>query len=484
MPNAFSGGHKECQKVAQLILEAGGNAFDAAIATHLAMFIAEPCMASAGGNGFALIKANGDKFRFLDFFSQTPKVKTQAKLDYHSIVVNFGTETEEFHIGLASVAVPGTIKALFLLHERYGTMPMSNLVEPAIEMARKGVIINSFQGHDMYLLAEILGHSEKGRQLFFEEGQVKKEGDTIKMPRMADFLYNLAREGKDLFYKGEIARQIEKESLADGGHLRRSDFEAYEVNESNPLVYNYLNKKILLPNGPSKGGAAIVCFLDTLVRTKDMVNSIKTSLELLKNVPELIERINKIISPNLYNLLSGTANYKGTSHFNIVDKNGNAISLTSSIGEGSGCFIKGTDMQLNNMLGEVFLLPNGPHSWVENERMHSMMTPLMVTDRSDNLEFIAGSGGASRIPFALGQVLKNYFEDKLDLENAIEVGRLFYQYDMAQVEAGAETKSNQFPQKNWDNKSLYFGGVHAIALNEKGMMAHGDSRRLGSAAIF
>ncbi len=155
MQHAISAGHEKTLEVAKLILENGGNAFDAAIACHFAMFITEPCMASAGGAGFALAKPKNQAPLFFDFFCQTPQHKHKRTTDFFEVIVDFGSEKEGFHIGLGSAAVPGTIAGLFEIHRRYGTMPMKDLVSPAIAFANEGVLLNTFQAYDLQLLKPI-----------------------------------------------------------------------------------------------------------------------------------------------------------------------------------------------------------------------------------------------------------------------------------------------------------------------------------------
>ena len=485
MNNAISAGHEITLQVAKEILLDGGNAFDAAVAAHFAMFITEPCMASAGGNGFALTKAYGEKVVYYDFFSQTPNSKKIEEPDFFPIVVDFGNETEEFHIGLGAAAVPGSIAGILEIHERYGRIPIRQLIQPACDLANNGVILNNFQAYDIFLLESIFKQDKRGKEIFFNDKGVKVEGDIIAMPQMADFLDFISVEGRRGFYEGEIAQNIVKDSKERGGFLRMSDFENYRVNNNPPLNFTYQDKKVFVPNGPNNGGLNLAIFLGLLEQGKSGIPaSIKKTQRIVKEAITSMQQMDELHPGHNYKAVSGPKAHHGTSHFNILDKHGNTISLTSSIGEGCGYFIPGTDMQLNNMLGELFLLPGGKHSWDPNVRMQSMMTPTIITDRQGKVEFIAGSGGASRIPFAIGQVIDQLYNKSLSLKDAVEFPRYHYQNDKFQVEKGADWKGSKEDAILWDNKSLYFGGVHAVFNANKSLEATGDKRRFGVSEIF
>ena len=483
MQQAISAGHEITLEVAKEILLHGGNAFDAAIAAHLAMFITEPCMASAGGAGFAMTYQNGQVNMF-DFFSQTPASKINQEIDYFPIVVDFGNEKEEFHIGIATAAVPGTIAGLFALHAEFASMPFKELIEPAKKLALEGVKLNIFQAYDLSLLEPIFKQDESGRKIFFNDSGIKKENDTIKMPQMADFLDFLVDEGEEGFYLGEIGSKISKDVKERGGHLNRKDFENYSVYKKDPFNIATPYGDLHLPNGPSIGAALFGCAYGNYSSSSLEEAIIKSQID-NTGYKNLESNLEKIFPKHNYNSKASGAATKGTSHFNIIDKKGNAIALTSTIGEGCGYFIPGTSMHLNNMLGEVFLLPDGAHSWVPNTRLNSMMTPLILTDHSREVSYISGSGGASRIPFALLQVFLNVFEKEMILKLATEAPRAHFQDDCLHLEGDyPETKATNFQINQWNKKSLYFGGVHSILRHKDKLEAEGDARRYGVAEVF
>ena len=486
MHQAISAGHEITLAVAKEILLAKGNAFDAAIAAHFAMFITEPCMASAGGNGFALTKTKENGIQFFDFFCQTPlQKKSKEQLDFYPILVDFGGDTEEFHVGLGAAAVPGSIAGVFELHRRFGTIPMKDLVAPAIQLAKEGVALNEFQSYDLGLLAPIYQQDPSVRDIFFIDDKIKQKGDLIKMPAMADFLEFISNEGERGFYQGEISKIISEHSQQKGGFLTRADFENYQVNVLEPLKINYKNKQIFLPNGPSKGGAMLAMML---AQVNHDINSIATAIEKTQNIIQKEDQIKSLLTnffpENNFQLQPSVSSNRGTSHFNILDRWGNAISFTSTIGEGCGYFIPGTDMHLNNMLGEIFLLPNGAHSWQPNRRLHSMMTPTMVINEDKKLEFISGSGGANRIPYSIAQVIYHIYEKQNDLEKSTTHPRVHFQDGKFQIEPEFDFTLKKTNTIFWEKQSIYFGGVHSIFHNGKNLEAIGDTRRFGVAEVF
>lgn len=486
MHQAISAGHEITLAVAKEILLANGNAFDAAIAAHFAMFITEPCMASAGGNGFALTKSAKGQTQFFDFFCQTPfNKKKKEKLHFYPITVDFGGDTEDFHVGLGAAAVPGSIAGIFELHRRFGTIPMKDLVAPAIHLAKDGVVLNEFQAYDLGLLAPIYKQDPIGRDIFYRNGEIKQLGDTIKMPGMVDFLEFIAREGERGFYKGDISSIIAEDSRQKGGFLTRSDLENYSVNVLKPLKVNYKNKQIVLPNGPSKGGAMLAMML---AQVNQDINSIATAIEktqqIIQNESQIKSHLNSFYPKNNFQLQPSISSNRGTSHFNILDRWGNAISFTSTIGEGCGYFIPGTDMHLNNMLGEIFLLPNGAHSWQPNTRLHSMMTPTMVMNELGNVELISGSGGANRIPYSIAQVIYQLYEKHNNLEESTTHPRVHFQDGKFQIEPNFDFTLKKSNTIFWEKKSIYFGGVHSIFHHGHQVEAMGDARRFGVAEVF
>ncbi|MFT5165686.1 MAG: gamma-glutamyltranspeptidase/glutathione hydrolase [Saprospiraceae bacterium] len=487
MSFAIAAGHDATADTAQEILKIGGNAFDAAIAAFMTAFVAEPCMVSGGGGAFANIRKADGTCQLFDFFCQTPRnKKSLEQIEFLPIEVNFGTATELFHIGKGAVGVPGSIAGIFSMHEHLGSIPMADLVQLPIQYAKEGVAVNNFQAEDMDLLKEILKHTEYGRSLFYKNENIAKRGDVIKMPHLADFLDQMAREGQEFFYKGEIAQKI-VDDQQEGGHLIMEDFENYKVIIREPLSFEYREKKIFTNPLPSIGGTLIAHDLNALEKMKlaefPMGRDYIIKLYEAFLASENLDRRPTALARSFQQLLASNKKHGSTTHFNIVDKWGNAVSLSSTIGEGSGYFVEGTDIQLNNMLGEAALLPDGFHSWLPDTRLSSMMAPTIVVNKNDRLEVVTGSGGASRIPSAITQVLHNLFDYKASVDDAVNRPRVHLGHGVFNIEPGfnAEISGNSIKEtvKLWNEQSLFFGGVHTIACNGGALYASGDERRDG-----
>lgn len=476
----IAAGHDKTAEAAALILRDGGNAFDAAIAAFFASFITEPCMSSAGGGAFANILTQTGQSVFLDCFCQTPKHKRPiSEVDFGPMVVNFGSTTETFHIGMGSMAVPGIIAGIYYIHEHFATRPMSVLVQPALELARNGVIINDFQFFDIRVLEAIMTKTEESRVIFYPDGQPIPVGDCLKMPAMADYLEFLVKEGKREFYEGEFAQQLVKDNAEHGGFLSLEDLRDYQVIASKPLSFGYRDRQILTNPLPSIGGTLL-----GLVMRK-LENAYKGQYQPFS--PGHVQTLQQIID-EVFRIERSVTNlnkkWGSTSHFNIVDRQGNAINITMSNGEGCGYMVPGTNIMLNNMLGEASLLPNGFHSWTPDTRLSSMMSPTLVLNAEQKFEIAIGTGGASRIPAAIAQVLHYLIDFGMDTQTAVHAARLHNEHLELNLEpdfVGKHLHQDGLRVINWTEPAMFFGGVHTIQRKGKQWQATGDTRREGFA---
>lgn len=487
---AIAAGHEQTAQAAADILRSGGNAIDAAIAALVMTWVAEPCLSSAGGGGFALVRTAEGDAKLFDFFCQTPKRKRPlSEVDFFPVVVNFGDAKETFHVGKGATAVPGAVAGVFALHRQFGSMPMRDLFAPAIQAAKEGVQVNDFQQFSFRLLEPILKLSERGRQLYFRNDQLIEVGDTLKLPQLADFMDFLWREGEPAFYQGEVAQKIAADYQDKGGFLTLQDFADYEVKIRLPLHFLYRQQNILTTPEPSIGGMMLQLILNQLSSFNTFPNH--QSAAHIENFFTTFDQVNQLgrspekIRTALQNWQQRT--WGSTTHFSIADRKGNVVSLTTSNGEGCGYFVKNTDIQLNNMLGEAALQPNGFHAWRENVRLNSMMTPTIILDENLQPRIALGTGGASRIPFAIAQIVHLLLDHKLSLQAAIEASRVHLDEHTLHIEAGFEELPSEtnFSKalKYWQQRSLFFGGVHAIQSDGNNWNAVGDARRKGAVKI-
>lgn len=514
---AVAAGHRQTADAALQILRDGGNAFDAVMAAMAVACVAEPVLCSLGGGGFLMARPAGRAARLLDFFVQTPKqVVDPDAVDFSPILCDFGTAQQEFHVGRGSIATPGCVKGLFHVSEHLGRMPMKTIIEPALQVAREGVRLNRLQAYIFDVVGPIYMIADTSRAIFESRqrpGALVGEGEPVRNPDFADFLETLAIEGEDLFYRGEVAAAIDADCRAGGGALSREDLESYELLVRDPLRLEYGGVKLLTNPPPSTGGILIafalqlfeharsgdwtfgsVEHLRALVRVMELTNEARVESGLHEAAPETAERrlLNTALLERYRSEVLGRAKaYRGTTHISVIDGDGNAAALTLSNGEGCGHVLAGTGMMLNNMLGEEDLNPGGFHAWAPDTRMSSMMAPTLVEDPAGRLTAL-GSGGSNRIRTAILQVLVNLLDFGKSLPDAVEAPRAHYEQGVLDLESGFTEEAvaalaAEWPSlKSWDDRNLFFGGVHAVRADFANgeMIGAGDPRRGGVAVNF
>lgn len=506
MKGTVSAGHKVTAQAAIDILKAGGNAYDAALAAMLASYVCEPSTTSPGGGGFLLAAPTNKTPILFDFFTQTPRHKQLYNtVDFYPVTVNFGSAEQDFHIGLGAAAVPGFIAGVCHIHQKLGKIPFTELVQPAVYAAKNGVIVTDSQYRVNKMLLPIVEASADGKTMFFGAGgtHLIPEGGKMYLPQYADFLEILAKEGKDFFYKGEIAQSIAKHCYEKGGYLQRSDFEQYQVMERTPLYYQYKGHHIYTNPPPSSGGCLINFALAMLQRRS--FSNIKfggdTHASILAHAMQQTQQARfDTLNKNLYHpslaqhflseefvgaYRSNIPNKKGcTTHISTTDQWGNAASVTTSNGEGSGFIIPNTQIMLNNMLGEEDLNPSGFHEWRCNVRLSSMMSPTIVLDKFRQLKIVTGTGGANRIRTAIFQLLHNIIDYNMPLYEATHAPRIHWEDDVLYMEGGLESEAYELTQFGktliWEGIHRFFGGTNTVVKYTNGeYVAVGDARRDG-----
>ena len=464
---AIACGHELTAQAAAQILARGGNAFDAVVAAHFAACIAEPVLASLGGGGFLLAHpVNGDDILY-DFFAQTPLNKRPAEdIDFFPIVADFGETTQEFHVGMASIATPGAVKGMFAIYQDLCSLPVEELLAPAIQLARDGVVVNEFQAYVFDIVKPIYLSSDECFNIFCSPASDKSQrrlvgpGEILKQPEMADTLENLAKDGENFFYGGDISNSIVKHCREHGGYLTNKDFSEYQVIKRKPLRLTYRDHVIYTNPSPSSGGLLIAFALELLQKLA-IANLESGSLEYIDFLSYVMHLTNKaridssLQSGSLDNdkllhdkyleayqqlALDRYSFSRGTTHISVIDKSGNVASLTVSNGEGCGFVAPGSGIMLNNMLGEEDLNP---------------------------------------------QVLVQLIDYKLPLAEAIEYPRIHFENGLLNIEAGLTAiEPSRFNEqikdlKYWSSQNLFFGGVNAVMKTGDSMQGMGDPRRGG-----
>ncbi|MEQ9486100.1 gamma-glutamyltransferase [Coleofasciculus sp. F4-SAH-05] len=511
---AIAAGHDKTAEAGREMFRLGGNAFDAAVAAILASFVTEPGLTSGAGGGFLLAHTQTNQNILFDFFSQTPRQKRpENEINFYPVDVNFGGAIQEFHIGLGSMAVPGNIAGVFHVHQRLGSLPFHVIAEPAIHYAKHGIKLNRFQYYCLTsILAPILIAHQNEKNVFILTGEPIEPNGTIIMPDFADTLAYLAKNGVREFYQGDIAHQLVNDCQEFGGYLTLEDLKHYQVIERQPLTINYRGNTLFTNPPPSSGGILIAWALK-LLSTVDLANLGFGSARHLEILAQIMQLTNAARQTGLNNYLyqqniveqfladdsiaqyqqdlAETVNKWGsTTHISVIDEAGNAASVTTSNGEGSGYVIPGTGIMVNNMLGEEDLNPQGFHQWQENVRISSMMSPSIVL-QNNQAEVVLGSGGSNRIRTAILQVISNILDFNMTVEQAVnsprthgENGRFHIEPGLTEAEILNPLLTNQQVVR-WREKNLFFGGVHTVIKTADGLIVGaGDNRRDGAVARF
>lgn len=494
---SVASGHPRVTEAAGAILRVGGNAFDAVVAAGFAAAVAEPALTSLGGGGFLLARTAEGRTTLFDFFVDTPGrglPAGQQEPHFLPVTVRFPASEQIFNVGMGSAAVPGALRGYLHVHRRLGRLPLREVLAPAVHLARAGVTLNPKQAYFLDLLTPIMTLTTAGRSLFAPGGCYLGEGDVHRNPDLAAFLETLPLDGERDFYEGELAGRIARDMAEGGGLLTATDLAACRVIEREPLSVHYRDCRLLTNPPPALGGSLLALALRLLEAREVALPGFgsPTHLALLVAVMREVDRRRAggylsptdLDSPGLaesrerVRVASG-----GTTHVSVCDAEGNAASMTTSNGEGSGYFAPDTGIMLNNMMGEDDLHPEGFHASPPGLRVASMMAPSLLL-AGDALRLTLGSGGSKRIRTALLQVISNTVDFGMSPKEAVEAPRLHWDGHCVQVEPGfAETAltalAGRWPVNRWTIQDLYFGGVHAVAPAGAGA---GDPRRGGCAA--
>ncbi|MHA1599462.1 MAG: gamma-glutamyltransferase [Alphaproteobacteria bacterium] len=514
---AIACGHPATAAAAQEILDDGGNAFDAALAGLCAAAVAEPVFCSLAGGGYLLAQRADGNSRVYDFFVETPqRRRPPADIDFTPVLADFGTATQEFHIGLGAIATPGVIDGLFAAHADLGSLPMSRLVEPAVRFAQDGVLLRPIDAYIFQVVGRILTARPEGRALFTgDNGRLLATGDRLRQPELAATLEALAAEGPALFYEGELGHRLVADCRTLGGQLTSADLSGYETVKRTPLERRYRDVRILTNPPPSSGGILIAFalalleqvdlahnghgsadHLGTLARVMNLTNKARVESRLHDAMAETEEKAAaaRLFDPALLarytgEVFSHPCNPRGTTHISVVDAAGNIAALSVSNGEGCGYILPGTGIMLNNMLGEEDLSPHGFHAWPEGCRMSSMMAPTLAF-RDDGRIAALGSGGSNRIRTAILQVLVNLIDFDMTAEEAVSAPRVHIENEIANLEDGiteaAASSAAAIAKQtiHWPPHNLFFGGVHTVTRDADGRCnGAGDPRRGGAVVI-
>lgn len=482
-------GHPATAEAGAWALREGGNAVDAAVAAVGASLVAESPLTGLGAGGYMLIHRPGADPVLLDFFVAAPGLgDAERRSELEPVEIDFGDTTQVFNVGAASCGVPGVPSGLAAATEGFGSMALAELVRPGMRLAVEGVELNAQQAFLLSLLELIVAREAAGAAIYAPAGRMLEAGQRVAIPDLAGTLEQLGAEGPEPFYRGGIARAMSDQVANAGGSLSFEDLAAYETIARVPVRADFRGRQVLTNPPPSSGGILIAFALELLER--DGATDVASIVEVMKQAQSA--RTRQFLA-GLYEegferrFLADRLG--STTHITAVDGTGGCASVTCSNGTGSGLFIEGTGIHVNNMLGEDDLNPFGFHSTPAGRRLPSMMSPSIVL-RDGRLEMGLGSGGSNRIRSAITQTIVRALADGLDVEEAVNAPRVHFEAGVVHGEPGIDPSALDrleaagYEVVRWHERNLFFGGVHAVAIGEDGEpVGAGDARRGGAVAV-
>ncbi|MGD8698431.1 MAG: gamma-glutamyltransferase [Gemmatimonadales bacterium] len=515
------------------VLQSGGNAIDAAIAVGFALAVVHPSAGNIGGGGFAVVRMADGETASLDFREKAPLLLTPEEYQDDE-----GKPTDDSRIGHLAVGVPGTVAGLAELHERFGSLSWRELVAPAIDLAENGFTVTESLNRGLARRASLLTRFETTQQVFYPNGEPPRVGSNFRQPLLAQTLGLIAAEGRNAFYRGQIADLIVEEMREGGGLIRHEDLSRYQAVWRDPITFDYRGHTVISMPPPSSGGITIAEILNILegydlgsmgfnsfdaihlmtesfrrafadrnyyLGDPDYVNIPVAELISDEYAAELRASISRgRASPSeQFNRVPVLGEGNNTTHYSIVDGQGNAVAVTYTLnsGYGSGVTVGRAGFLLNNEMDDFTVRPGYPNQFglIQGEanlvgpgrRPLSAMTPTIVVDPARQLRLVVGSPGGPRIITAVAQVIINVLDFGMDVRTAVDAPRIHHQLlpDVIELEnngldlptradllsAGHEIAAN----------SGYFGDIQLIIRESNGMLygasdpRHEDGRALG-----
>ncbi|EDU3717429.1 gamma-glutamyltransferase [Salmonella enterica subsp. diarizonae] len=464
------------------ILKQGGNAVDAAVAVGYALAVTHPQAGNFGGGGFMLLRTKDGATTAIDFREMAPAGATRDMfLDEQG-----NPDSKKSLTSPLASGTPGTVAGLSLALEKYGSLPLNSVVRPAIKLAQEGFIVNDALADDLKTYgSEVLPHHENSKAIFWKDGEPLKKGDKLVQQDLANSLTMIAENGPDAFYKGDIARQIAQQMQQNGGLITTDDLAAYQAVERTPVSGEYRGYQIFSMPPPSSGGIHIVQILNILenfdmnkygfgsadaiqimaeaekyayadrseyLGDPDFVNvpwQALTSKTYAKSIAGQID-INKA-KPSSEIRPGKLAPYESdqTTHFSVVDKDGNAVAVTYTLNTtfGTGIVAGNTGILLNNQMDDFSAKPGVPNVYGlvggeanavgPKKRPLSSMSPTIVV-KDGKTWLVTGSPGGSRIITTVLQMVVNTIDFGMNVAEATNAPRFHHQWlpDELRVEKG------------------------------------------------
>lgn len=523
--------HDLASKAGIEILRRGGNAVDAAVATGFVLAVVYPEAGNVGGGGFMTIRDRSGNAWCIDFRETAPGAATRTMyLD------SLGRPTDRSVNGHLSAGVPGTVAGLLLALERFGTMKAERVLQPAIELAERGFVVDRKLHDSLVSYSRLLEHYASTVRAFSRAGNWCAPGDTLRQPDLANTLRRIAKEGRDGFYRGETARLIVEEMHRGGGMITGADLERYEAVIRAPLAGTYRGYTILAPPPPSSGGLCLLEMLNMVERydlaglgfhsakaahlmTESMKRTYADRAEFMGDpafvrmpVDGLISKsyaadrcsdidaMNATPSSSIRHGEPGEHEGRNTTHFVVVDSTGEVVATTYTLNDifGSKVAVEGAGFLLNDEMDDFSVKPGAPNLYgliggdanaiAGNKRPLSSMTPTILVKDGKAVAALGARGG-SRIITAVLQAIVNMVDFGMNVRDAIEAPRFHHQWipDTLYCEHGAfgasvldDLAARGYVLGENDEK---LGAIQALSINPDSGWIEGanDPREGGSA---